>query len=166
MTEDKRCQDYQSEVIVRRLLLHWCMLGQVDEVGADGLWVCLHVDGLGKNRNTTHILTTSLQRKKTVSYNLTMRLNTVHTNNLDQFPTDLLQSGGGHAPDAVEQGQLGEVLQEPLVPWQELSISGVLLHGLVPLLSILQTPLSQHQRQTLNNSRTTKVDEYISSANQ
>lgn len=110
----------------------------------------------------------SNNKKLGVIYNLTMRPNTAHigTNDLDQIPTDLLQSGGGHAPDAVEQGQLGEVLQEPLVPWQELSISGVLLHGLVPLLSILQTPLSQHQRQTLNNSRTTKVDEYISSANQ
>lgn len=31
---------------MRGLLLHWCMLGQVDEIGADRLGIRLHVDGL------------------------------------------------------------------------------------------------------------------------
>ena len=37
---------HQSQVVVCSLLLHRCMLGKVDEVGADGLWIRLHVDGL------------------------------------------------------------------------------------------------------------------------
>lgn len=39
---------YQGQVTVLALLLHGRVLGQVDQVGADGLWVSLHVDGLGK----------------------------------------------------------------------------------------------------------------------
>ena len=50
---------HQSQVVVGGLLLHRGVLGEVDEVGADGLWVRLHVDGLqndiitsGKLQNT------------------------------------------------------------------------------------------------------------------
>lgn len=66
------------------------------------------------------------------------------------FPTaDLLQSRGRHASDAFEQGELGQVLEEPLVPRQQLGICGVLLHQLVALLPIFEASFAQHQRQTL-----------------
>lgn len=66
---------------------------------------------------------------------------------------DLLQGGGRHASHAVKQGQLREVLQQPLVPWQELGVGRVFVHGLVALLSVLQASFGQHQRQTLDDSQ-------------
>lgn len=44
--------NYQRQVIMRSLLLHWCMLGEVDEIGTDGLWVCFHVNSLKKSEQT------------------------------------------------------------------------------------------------------------------
>lgn len=62
---------------------------------------------------------------------------------------DLLQSRGRHASDAFKQGELGQVLEEPLVARQQLGICGVLLHQLVTLLPVFEATFAQHQRQTL-----------------
>lgn len=37
---------YQRQVIMRSLLFHRCMLGQIDEVGTDHLRICFHVNSL------------------------------------------------------------------------------------------------------------------------
>lgn len=66
---------------------------------------------------------------------------------------DLLQGVGRHAPHAVKQRQSGQVLQEPLIRREELGIPGVVLHHLVPLLSILNPSLRQHQGEALPAQR-------------
>lgn len=100
-------QPHQRQVAVLALLLRGRVLGQVDQVGADGLRVGLHVDGL-------------------------------------------LQRQGGGGADAVEQGQPGQVAQQPLVALQRLRVPRVLLRRLLLLpVPLTQAALRQHQGQAL-----------------
>ena len=142
LISNKWC-DYQCKVIMRGLLLHWCMLGKVDEIGTDRLWVGLHVNGLRGSRQTRLIL---------LSLTPPLPLLQVKHSSLLESDADLLQSSGRHAPHAVKQGEFWEVLQQPLVTWQQLGICRIFLHGLFPLISILQASFGQHQRQTLHTN--------------
>lgn len=111
------------------------MLGQIHQVSTDGLWVCLHVDGLEREakRNAT------LHNPGPVSGEPSRVHRAVH----------LLQSHRRGGPDAVEQGQLGEVSQKPLVALKQLEVPGVFLHRVLLLLLLMEGPFGKHQGQAL-----------------
>lgn len=118
------------------LLLHRRVLGQVNEVSADHLRIRFHVNCLHGRKVRTSLIRARRPRP------------------LRRRIPDLLQSGGGHASHALEQRQLWEVLQQPLVPRQELSVHRVFFHALVLLLSVFQGSFSQNQRQALHTGNT------------
>lgn len=107
------------------LLLRGRVLGQVHQVGADGLRVGLHVDGLGGGGAVSQ----SQGRVPTAPARPATRR------------PHLLQSQGGAGLDAVEQRQPGQVPQQPLVALQRVRVARVLLQRGVLVLPVPQAAL-------------------------